>query len=72
MKMTPVAWLPLAPGSYHIMLSNLTHARKPGDRFPVTSHFARTGGITVIALVEKAGTGDVQGPTGSSTPGMKM
>jgi copper(I)-binding protein len=80
MKMRPVASLvlapgkpaTLAPGGYHVVLIDLTHALRPGDRFPLTWHFARTGDITVSAVVEKAGASEMQGPAGSSTPGMKM
>ncbi|HME28151.1 MAG TPA: copper chaperone PCu(A)C [Acetobacteraceae bacterium] len=63
MKMRPVASLPiepgkpatLAPGGYHIMLTDLKQTLKPGDSFSVTLKFATAGQITATATVAKPG-----------------
>jgi copper(I)-binding protein len=69
MKMRPVASLPiargkavtLAPGGYHIMLTDLKQSLKEGDSFPVTLCFAKAGQITAAATVEKAGAAAMSG-----------
>ena len=63
MKMRPVGPLPiepgkpvtLAPGGYHIMLSELKRSLKQGDSFPITLSFAKAGQVTATASVAKAG-----------------
>ena len=76
MKMRPVASLAiapgkavtLAPGGYHIMLMNLKHALNEGDSFPITLTFAKSGPVTTMVQVEKAGAT----MPGMSMPGMSM
>jgi len=45
----------LAPGSYHIMLTDLTQTLKQGDSFPVTLTFEKAGQITTAVTVQKSG-----------------
>ncbi len=47
--------LKIAPGGYHIMLTNLHRALGVGDTFPITLTFEHAGAITVTATVAKAG-----------------
>ncbi|HEX7370055.1 MAG TPA: copper chaperone PCu(A)C [Rhodanobacteraceae bacterium] len=37
----------LAPGGYHLMLSHARHSIKPGDKVPVTLHFANGATLQV-------------------------
>ena len=77
MKMRPVGPLPiepgkpvtLAPGGYHIMLTDLKHSLNQGDRFPVTLSFAKAGQVTTTATVAKAGT-TMPGMGGGAMRGM--
>ena len=60
MKMRPVPSIALdpgkpvtlKPGGYHVMLTGLKGALKPGDSFPLTLTFARAQPITLTAKVE--------------------
>jgi len=45
----------LKPGGDHIMLMGLKKPLKPGDSFPLTLTFEKSGAITVMVPVEKAG-----------------
>lgn len=40
------------PGSYHVMLIDLTQELKEGDTITVTLHFKNSGAVTVEAAVE--------------------
>jgi len=70
----------LAPGGYHLMMSDLKHPLKQGDKLPVTLEFEKAGKVTASLDVEGVGA---QGPAGSAStgggmdmkkmsPGMKM
>ncbi len=80
MKMRPVASLPiepgkpvtLAPGSYHIMLTDLKQPLKEGDSFPVTLSFAKAGQVTATATVAKAGAAAMPGMDHGGMGSMKM
>ncbi len=45
----------LAPGSYHLMLINVKQQLQPGQRFPLTLHFAYEPPLTVTVVVGAAG-----------------
>lgn len=45
----------LKPGSYHIMLIDLTQQLKPGATFPVTLRFEKAAPITITVTVTTAG-----------------
>jgi copper(I)-binding protein len=59
MKMRPVKSIPvpaggkveLKPGGYHIMLLDLKHDLKPGDKVPVTLSFEHGGELRIEAAV---------------------
>jgi hypothetical protein len=79
MKMRPVKSLTvgqgksvsLAPGGFHIMLSNLKQPLKEGESISVTLTFSKAGNITTNAMVEKAGATGVSGmsmPSGGTQP----
>jgi copper(I)-binding protein len=80
MKMRPVASLPiepgkpvtLAPGGYHIMLTDLKQPLKEGDSFPVTLSFAKAGQVTATATVAKAGATTMPGMDHGGMGSMKM
>jgi periplasmic copper chaperone A len=70
----------LAPGGYHLMMSDLKSLLKRGDKLPVTLEFEKAGKVTVSLDVQGVGA---QGPTTSPgsggkndmkgmSPGMKM
>ncbi|WP_116472605.1 copper chaperone PCu(A)C [Zobellella maritima] len=44
----------LKPGSYHLMLINLTGQPREGDRFPLTLQFEKAGKVEVEIAVESA------------------
>jgi copper(I)-binding protein len=50
------------PGSYHLMLFDLTRQLRPGDRFTVTCTFARAGAIAVPVIVGEAGATEAPKP----------
>jgi periplasmic copper chaperone A len=80
MKMRPTASLPvepgktltLAPGGYHIMLTDLKQPLKEGDSFPVTLSFAKAGQVTATAIVAKAGAAAMPGMDHGSMGNMPM
>jgi copper(I)-binding protein len=62
MEMRPIPAIKIAagktvkiqPGGLHIMLLNLKHALKAGDRFPMTLHFAHAGDVQVEVVIANA------------------
>ena len=80
MKMRPVTSLlvapgkavALAPGGYHIMLMDLKQPLKEGDSFPVTLSFAKSGQVTVTAIVATAGAAAMPGMDHGGMGGMPM
>ena len=59
----------LAPGGYHLMMSDLKSPLKAGEKVPVTLNFEKAGSVTVTLEVERVGA---QGPTGADGSGMQM
>jgi len=66
----------VAPGGYHIMLMQLDHALKEGERFPLTLRFAKSGETTVEVAVRPIGatgmTGGAPMPDHGAMPGRSM
>jgi hypothetical protein len=69
----------LAPGGYHLMLFDLKHPLKQGDKVPVTLDFEKAGKVTLSFDVQGIGAqgpaakGNTGGPMEMKTmPGMKM
>lgn len=56
----------LAPGGYHLMLVDLKHPLKQGDKVPVTLQFEKAGKVDVTLDVGGIGA---QGPQGASGGG---
>ncbi|MEH2611860.1 copper chaperone PCu(A)C [Bradyrhizobium sp. AZCC 1693] len=56
----------LAPGGYHLMMTDLKKPLKQGDRVPVTLEFEKAGKVTVSLDVGSAGA---QGPGGAGMGG---
>ena len=56
----------LAPGGYHLMLMDLKHPLKQGDKVPVTLQFEKAGKVDVTLDVGGIGA---QGPQGASGGG---
>jgi len=54
----------LKPGGYHIMLMGLTQPLQPGQSFPLTLDFAKSGPREVNVTVEKVGA---MGPGGQGS-----
>jgi len=67
----------LAPGGYHLMMTDLKSPLKQGDKLPITLEFEKAGKVQVSFEVEGVGA---QGPAGGGMgmkkmpdrPGMKM
>jgi copper(I)-binding protein len=59
----------LAPGGYHLMLSDLKAPLKQGDKLPVALEFERAGKVQLSLDVEGVGA---QGPAGTASPGGHM
>ena len=55
LRIEPGKPVTLAPGGYHIMLTDLKQPLKQGDSFPVTLSFAKAGQVTATATVAKTG-----------------
>jgi hypothetical protein len=78
MKMRPVPSLTLdpgkpvtlKPGGYHIMLTGLKSALKPGDSFPLTLTFEHAQPVTVTVKVEAMGGGAADHGSMQGMPGM--
>jgi copper(I)-binding protein len=59
----------LAPGGYHLMMTDLKKPLKQGDKLPLTLEFANAGKIAVTLDVQGVGS---KGPGGESSGGMMM
>jgi copper(I)-binding protein len=59
----------LAPGGYHLMLTDLKSPLKQGDKVPVTLDFEKAGKVNLSLAVEGVGA---QGPSGAAEKGGKM
>jgi hypothetical protein len=59
----------LAPGGYHLMLTDLKHPLKQGDKLPITLEFEKAGKVQVSLDVEGIGA---QGPAGAGKMDGKM
>jgi copper(I)-binding protein len=59
----------LAPGGYHLMMTDLKSPLKEGDKLPVTLQFEKAGKVAVTLEVEGVGG---KGPGGGDMGGMKM
>jgi hypothetical protein len=57
--------LKLAPGGYHLMLSDIKHPLKQGDSIPVTLRFEKAGNVAVTFAVLGVGA---MGPAGAAAP----
>ncbi len=55
LELRPGARLELQPGGYHLMLLDLKHPLKVGEKFPMTLTFERGGTVTVPVQVEAMG-----------------
>jgi periplasmic copper chaperone A len=60
-EVPPGAPLAFAPGGLHVMLLGLTRQLRPGETFPLTLVFERSGRVTTEVRVEGAGA---RGPSG--------
>src|SRR5450631_1185393 len=58
----------LAPGGYHLMMSDLKSPLKRGDKLPVTLEFEKAGKVTVSFDVQGIGA---PGPTTTPSSGSK-
>ena len=57
LEVAPGDALVLKPGGYHVMLSELKHPLKSGEKFPMTLAFEKAGQIEVSVWVEDLGAG---------------
>ena len=55
LELRPGARLELQPGGYHLMLLDIKHPLKAGEKFPMTLTFERGGTLTVPVQVEAMG-----------------
>ncbi len=55
LELRPGARLELKPGGYHLMLLDLKHALKAGEKFPMVLTFERGGTVTIPVQVEAMG-----------------
>jgi copper(I)-binding protein len=62
----------LKPGGYHVMLVDLKHPLKEGERFPMTLTFEKAGKLEVTVTVGKPGASAPPGDAAPAMPGMKM
>jgi copper(I)-binding protein len=58
----------LAPGGYHLMMSDLKNPLKRGDKVPVTLEFEKAGKVKLSLDVQGVGA---QGPTATPSSGSK-
>jgi copper(I)-binding protein len=58
----------LAPGGYHLMMSDLKNPLKQGDKVPVTLEFEKAGKVKLSLDVQGVGA---QGPTTTPSSGSK-
>jgi copper(I)-binding protein len=62
----------LAPGGYHLMLSDLKSPLKKGDKLPITLEFEKASKVQVSFDVQGVGAqGPTASPSSSSKKGMK-
>jgi copper(I)-binding protein len=59
----------LAPGGYHLMMTDLKQPMKLGDKVPLTLQFEKAGKVAVTLDVQGVGA---KGPGGDSGGGMMM
>jgi periplasmic copper chaperone A len=67
----------LAPGGYHLMLTDLKRPLRQGEKLPITLDFERAGKVQVTLEVQAVGAPGPSGAAGGMqmkkmTPGMKM
>ncbi len=55
LELRPGVRLELKPGGYHLMLLDLKHALKAGEKFPMVLTFERGGTVTIPVQVEAMG-----------------
>ena len=55
LELRPGARIELQPGGYHLMLLDLKHPLKAGEKFPMMLTFERGGTVTVPVQVEALG-----------------
>ena len=75
LDLKPGASLKLAPGGYHLMMTDLKQPLTDGQTFPVTLVFKKAGSITATVHVQKsapAGASGSMGHMGGSMGGMSM
>jgi copper(I)-binding protein len=65
LAVTPGATVTLAPGGYHLMLSDIRKPLKQGESLPITLKFERAGDVTVTFNVMGIGA---KGPDASAKP----
>jgi copper(I)-binding protein len=58
----------LKPGGTHIMLMGLTRPLKPGESFPLTLSFDKSGKREIAVAIEKAGAMGPEGHSGADMP----
>lgn len=58
----------LKPGGTHIMLMGLTRPLKPGETFPLTLSFDKSGQREITVTIEKAGAMGPEGHSGADMP----
>jgi copper(I)-binding protein len=59
----------LAPGGFHLMMTDLKAPFKQGEKVPVTLQFEKTGKVAVMLDVQGVGA---QGPSAAGGAGMQM
>jgi periplasmic copper chaperone A len=59
----------LAPGGYHLMMTDLKKPLKQGDKLPLTLEFEKAGKVAVMLDVEGVGA---KGPSGTGSMGGGM
>jgi len=55
LKLTTARKVTLMPGGYHLMLMGMKQQLNPGERFPLTLHFAYEPPVTINVVVASAG-----------------
>jgi periplasmic copper chaperone A len=67
LALAPGATVTLAPGGYHLMLTDIKKPLKQGDGVPITLKFEKAGDVTVTFNVMGIGA---KGPDASAKPAM--
>ncbi len=65
--LAPGATVTLAPGGYHLMLTDIRKPLRQGDRLPIMLKFEKAGDVAVTFNVRGIGA---KGPNGSAKPPM--